>query len=138
MQQLENDLDQVQEQLLKANTQLEEKDKALQNVSEAFSISRLVNKVISVSTADFHENSFRVLNKIFLQNPLTSIDNFCPPGFCSRIAIVEEGTCSSFCKTPQALFNLPTNKCIINYFTFITIDYIISSIVYQILYLRKY
>ena len=33
MQQLENDLDQVQEQLLKANTQLEEKDKALQNVS---------------------------------------------------------------------------------------------------------
>ena len=33
MQQLENDLDVVQEQLLKANTQLEEKDKALQNVS---------------------------------------------------------------------------------------------------------
>lgn len=35
MQQLENDLDQVQESLLKANTQLEEKDKALSNVSAA-------------------------------------------------------------------------------------------------------
>lgn len=35
MQQLENDLDQVQESLLTANNQLEEKDKALSNVSEA-------------------------------------------------------------------------------------------------------
>lgn len=35
MQQLENDLDQVQESLLKANIQLVEKDKALSNVSEA-------------------------------------------------------------------------------------------------------
>ena len=33
MQQLENDLDQAQEQLLAANAKLEEKDKALQNVS---------------------------------------------------------------------------------------------------------
>lgn len=33
MQQLENDLDQVQESLLTANNQLEEKDKALSNVS---------------------------------------------------------------------------------------------------------
>ena len=33
MQQLENDLDQVQEALLTANNQLEEKDKALANVS---------------------------------------------------------------------------------------------------------
>lgn len=35
MQQLETDLDQVQESLLKANTQLEEKDKSLSNVSGA-------------------------------------------------------------------------------------------------------
>lgn len=34
MQQLENDLDQAQEQLLAANAKLEEKDKALQNVSD--------------------------------------------------------------------------------------------------------
>ena len=34
MQQLENDLDQVQESLLTANNQLEEKDKALSNVSD--------------------------------------------------------------------------------------------------------
>ena len=33
MQQLENDLDQTQEALLNANNQLEEKDKALSNVS---------------------------------------------------------------------------------------------------------
>lgn len=33
MQQLENDLDLVQESLLTANNQLEEKDKALSNVS---------------------------------------------------------------------------------------------------------
>ncbi len=36
MQQLENDLDQAQEQLLAANAKLEEKDKALQNVSKPF------------------------------------------------------------------------------------------------------
>lgn len=36
MQQLENDLDQAQEQLLAANAKLEEKDKALQNVSPIF------------------------------------------------------------------------------------------------------
>ena len=35
MQQLENDLDSVQESLLKANNTLVEKDKALSNVSEA-------------------------------------------------------------------------------------------------------
>jgi len=35
MQQLENDIDVVQESLLKANTQLEENNKALQNVSRA-------------------------------------------------------------------------------------------------------
>lgn len=35
MQQVETDLDQVQESLLKANTQLEEKDKSLSNVSGA-------------------------------------------------------------------------------------------------------
>ena len=34
MQQLENDLDEAQENLLAANAKLEEKDKALQNVSE--------------------------------------------------------------------------------------------------------
>ena len=34
MQQLENDLDTAQEQLLAANSKLEEKDKALQNVSD--------------------------------------------------------------------------------------------------------
>lgn len=33
IQQVENDLDQVQEQLGQANSKLEEKDKALQNVS---------------------------------------------------------------------------------------------------------
>ena len=33
MQQIENELDQVQEQLSTANTKLDEKDKALQNVS---------------------------------------------------------------------------------------------------------
>ena len=33
MQQLENDLDEAQENLLAANAKLEEKDKALQNVS---------------------------------------------------------------------------------------------------------
>lgn len=39
MQQLENDLDQAQEQLLAANAKLEEKDKALQNVSPQFSFN---------------------------------------------------------------------------------------------------
>ena len=33
MQQLENDLDQTQEKLMNANQRLEEKEKALQNVS---------------------------------------------------------------------------------------------------------
>lgn len=36
MQQLENDLDQAQENLLAANSKLEEKDKALQTVSLVF------------------------------------------------------------------------------------------------------
>ena len=35
MQQLENDLDQTQEKLMNANQRLEEKEKALQNVSTA-------------------------------------------------------------------------------------------------------
>ena len=39
MQQLENDLDQAQEQLLAANSKLEEKEKALQNVSHISSSS---------------------------------------------------------------------------------------------------
>lgn len=39
MQQLENDLDQAQEQLLAANAKLEEKDKALQNVSPALCLA---------------------------------------------------------------------------------------------------
>ena len=34
MQQLENDLDQTQEKLMNANQRLEEKEKALQNVSQ--------------------------------------------------------------------------------------------------------
>ena len=38
MQQLENDLDQTQEKLMNANQRLEEKEKALQNVSN---VSRL-------------------------------------------------------------------------------------------------
>ncbi len=36
MQQLENDLDQTQEKLMAANQRLEEKEKALQNVSHSF------------------------------------------------------------------------------------------------------
>ncbi len=36
MQQLENDLDQTQEKLMNANQRLEEKEKALQNVSFHF------------------------------------------------------------------------------------------------------
>ena len=40
MQQLENDLDQTQEKLMNANQRLEEKEKALQNVSNAASCSR--------------------------------------------------------------------------------------------------
>ena len=36
MQQLENDLDQTQEKLMAANQRLEEKEKALQNVSQRF------------------------------------------------------------------------------------------------------
>jgi flagellin-like hook-associated protein FlgL len=36
MQQLENDLDQAQENLLAANSKLEEKDKALQTVSSLY------------------------------------------------------------------------------------------------------
>jgi len=36
MQQLENDLDQTQESLLAANNHLEEKDKALSNVSGVY------------------------------------------------------------------------------------------------------
>jgi outer membrane murein-binding lipoprotein Lpp len=36
MQQLENDLDQTQEKLMAANQRLEEKEKALQNVSHTF------------------------------------------------------------------------------------------------------
>lgn len=43
MQQLENDIDVVQESLLKANTQLEENNKALQNVSRAVSKSSLLS-----------------------------------------------------------------------------------------------
>jgi hypothetical protein len=38
MQQLENDLDQAQENLLAANSKLEEKDKALQTVSSLYEI----------------------------------------------------------------------------------------------------
>jgi hypothetical protein len=38
MQQLENDLDQAQEALMNANNKLEEKDKALTNVSRVTSI----------------------------------------------------------------------------------------------------
>ena len=38
MQQLENDLDQTQEKLMNANQRLEEKEKALQNVSVASAV----------------------------------------------------------------------------------------------------
>ena len=38
MQQLENDLDQTQEKLMNANQRLEEKEKALQNVSVQLSL----------------------------------------------------------------------------------------------------
>ena len=40
MQQLENDLDQTQEKLMNANQRLEEKEKALQNVS--FKTAKLI------------------------------------------------------------------------------------------------
>ena len=39
MQQLENDLDQTQEKLMNANQRLEEKEKALQNVSTQRAVS---------------------------------------------------------------------------------------------------
>ena len=39
MQQLENDLDQTQEKLMNANQRLEEKEKALQNVSTPCAVS---------------------------------------------------------------------------------------------------
>ena len=39
MQQLENDLDQTQEKLMNANQRLEEKEKALQNVSTHCAVS---------------------------------------------------------------------------------------------------
>ena len=39
MQQLENDLDQTQEKLMNANQRLEEKEKALQNVSTQCAVS---------------------------------------------------------------------------------------------------
>ena len=41
MQQLENDLDQTQEKLMNANQRLEEKEKALQNVSTQCGLFRL-------------------------------------------------------------------------------------------------
>jgi hypothetical protein len=41
MQQLENDLDQAQENLLAANSKLEEKDKALQTVSSYLTFKNL-------------------------------------------------------------------------------------------------
>ena len=43
MQQLENDLDQTQEKLMNANQRLEEKEKALQNVSHQDILTMITN-----------------------------------------------------------------------------------------------
>ena len=43
MQQLENDLDQTQEKLMNANQRLEEKEKALQNVSHQDILTMIIN-----------------------------------------------------------------------------------------------
>ena len=49
MQQLENDLDQTQEKLMNANQRLEEKEKALQNVSQRLPAPILILSLFSSS-----------------------------------------------------------------------------------------
>ena len=56
MQQLENDLDQTQEKLMNANQRLEEKEKALQNVS--------LKKSWSITNQNFLSSTFYVKPQI--------------------------------------------------------------------------
>ena len=56
MQQLENDLDQTQEKLMNANQRLEEKEKALQNVS--------LKKLWSITNQIFLSSTFYVKPQI--------------------------------------------------------------------------
>ena len=56
MQQLENDLDQTQEKLMNANQRLEEKEKALQNVS--------LKKLRSITNQIFLSSTFYVKPQI--------------------------------------------------------------------------
>ena len=54
MQQLENDLDQTQEKLMNANQRLEEKEKALQNVSHR---PLATNLILPLSLPLFHSSA---------------------------------------------------------------------------------
>ena len=65
MQQLENDLDQTQEKLMNANQRLEEKEKALQNVSSIKAHSHFLLSLL--------QNIFRDKNSV--QIPIRNFGN---------------------------------------------------------------
>ena len=60
MQQLENDLDQTQEKLMNANQRLEEKEKALQNVSQRHLATNLI---LPLSLPLFHSSAVQIAPK---------------------------------------------------------------------------
>ena len=60
MQQLENDLDQTQEKLMNANQRLEEKEKALQNVSHR---PLATNLILPLSLPLFHSSAVQIAPK---------------------------------------------------------------------------
>ena len=74
MQQLENDLDQTQEKLMNANQRLEEKEKALQNVSLTcflFCFRSLRRRLLRIRCNSWHTHRIPYLFRCFLPQNVT-------------------------------------------------------------------